>query len=139
MSSVLLFSRFLDFFRFFLLPIDRASMEQSLPSSCFRLPNPLSSPYDVGFRFVPTDVERLHYLEDKVLNPSYDPGLIMTTDIYKHEPWFLPWDPADDFLFHGPERYFFVQRKPFSGKDTGTRPKRTIDSEHGWWNSQHRR
>ncbi|GLU12262.1 hypothetical protein SLE2022_289570 [Rubroshorea leprosula] len=59
----------------------------------------------------------------------------MTTDIYKHEPWFLPWDPVDNVLFHGDERYFFVQRKPFSGKDTGTRPKRTIDSQRGWWNS----
>ncbi|GLT46475.1 hypothetical protein SLA2020_202230 [Shorea laevis] len=110
-------------------------MEQSLLSSCFRLPNPSLSPYDVGFHFVPTDVELLHCLQDKVLNPSYDPGLIMTTDVYRHEPWFLPWDPADHFLFHGHERYFFVQRKSFSGRDTGTRPRRTIDSEQGWWNS----
>ncbi|GKV14196.1 hypothetical protein SLEP1_g25099 [Rubroshorea leprosula] len=111
-------------------------MEQSLPStSSFRLPNPSSSCYDVGFRFVPTDVELLHCLRTKIVSPNYDNHLIMTTDIYKHEPWFLPWDPVDNVIFHGDERYFFVQRKPFSGKDTGTRPKRTIDSEQGWWNS----
>ncbi|GLT50478.1 hypothetical protein SLA2020_239620 [Shorea laevis] len=111
-------------------------MEQSFPStSGFGLPNPSSSCYDVGFRFVPTDIELLHCLQTKILTPSYDNRLIMTTDIYKHEPWFLPWDPVDNVLFHGDERYFFVQRKPFSGKDTGTRPKRTIDSEQGWWNS----
>ncbi|GLT50477.1 hypothetical protein SLA2020_239610 [Shorea laevis] len=111
-------------------------MEQSLLSTLsFRLPNASSSGYDVGFRFVPTDIELLHCLRTKIVSPNYDNHLIMTTDIYKHEPWFLPWDPADNFLFRGDERYFFVLRKPFAGKDTGTRPKRTIDSEQGWWNS----
>ncbi|GLU23046.1 hypothetical protein SLE2022_390790 [Rubroshorea leprosula] len=91
----------------------------------------------LGCRFFPTDSELIFHLWSMIHEKDYHhhhPS-ITVYDIYKQEPWLLPWDPARNRYFHGNERYFFVQRKPLSGKDDGTRPKRTIDSGRGWWHA----
>ncbi|GKU85816.1 hypothetical protein SLEP1_g436 [Rubroshorea leprosula] len=90
-----------------------------------------------GFRFFPTDAELMVHLWIKVIkgNYHYHHRFISVHDVYKQAPWNLPWDRSNNRYFHGIERFFFVQRKPISGKDSRMRPKRTVDSGEGWWHS----
>ncbi|GLU08083.1 hypothetical protein SLE2022_250090 [Rubroshorea leprosula] len=88
-----------------------------------------------GVRFFPTDTELMVHLRHQVIEGNYHHRFISVYDVYGQAPWNLPWDPSNNRYFHGIERFFFVQRKPLSGKDSGMRPKRTVDSGEGWWHA----
>ncbi|GLT40491.1 hypothetical protein SLA2020_146250 [Shorea laevis] len=76
----------------------------------------------VGIRFIPTDAELIQILHNKITNPNYNHPSIVVADVYKQEPWSLPWDPVENRFFHGNERYYFGTRK-----GTGRKTKRTLD------------
>ncbi|GKV05350.1 hypothetical protein SLEP1_g17374 [Rubroshorea leprosula] len=76
----------------------------------------------VGIPFIPADAELIQILHHKITNPNYNHPSIVVADVYKQEPWSLPWDPAENRFFHGNERYYFGKRK-----GTGRKTKRTLD------------
>ncbi|KAG8384679.1 hypothetical protein BUALT_Bualt04G0143100 [Buddleja alternifolia] len=79
-----------------------------------------------GFRFHPTDEELIsHYLSPKVLDSSFDTGVMGEVDLNKVEPWDLPWRAK----MGEKEWYFFCVRD--RKYPTGSRTNRA--TEAGYW------
>ncbi|CAO2153451.1 unnamed protein product [Urochloa humidicola] len=79
-----------------------------------------------GFRFHPTDEEVItSYLQQKFLNPSFDPRAIGEVDLNKCEPWDLPSKAK-----MGEKEWFFFCHKDMK-YPTGMRTNRA--TKEGYW------